>query len=70
MIKRYILLISQPVDQHLQLNEMQIYEIVNKKLPCALAQGSFYIFLTDFLALAGAMINVSVNAGKRESRSA
>ena len=50
MIKRYILLISQPVDQHLQLNEMQIYEIVNKKLPCALAQGSFYIFLTDFLA--------------------
>jgi hypothetical protein len=28
---------------------MQIYEIVNKKLPCVLAQGSFYIFLTDFI---------------------
>lgn len=28
-------------------NILQIYKIVNKKLPRVLAQGSFYIFLTD-----------------------
>lgn len=50
MIKRYILLISQPAHLNLLLYYLQIYEIVNKKLPCVLAQGSFYIFLTDFSA--------------------
>ena len=50
MIKRYLLLISLPAYQQSALYDMQIYEIVNKKLPCVLAQGSFYIFLTDFLA--------------------
>jgi len=29
--------------------QLQSYEIVNKKLPCVVAQGSFYIFLTGLL---------------------
>jgi len=41
-----IFLIPRPVAVTKQL---QIYEIVNKKLPCVVAQGSFYIFLTDLL---------------------
>jgi len=41
-------LISQAALVRQLLYSVQIYKIVNKKLPCVGAQGSFYIFLTSF----------------------